>query len=108
VAMFPHERSLVQRMQDKPFVLLGVDSEDDRPTLRKTLDEKDLTWRNFSDEDQHIMSQWGVEGCPTIVLIDAHGVVRKRYEGNPGEKVLDREIDRLVEEASKEPPRENS
>jgi hypothetical protein len=28
--MYPHERSLVNRLAGKPFVLLGINSDDDR------------------------------------------------------------------------------
>jgi peroxiredoxin len=108
VAMMPHERSLVKRMEGKPFVLLGVDSVDSREKLKATLKEKDLTWRNFADEDGHITAAWEVEAFPTIVLIDHKGVVRHHNLGAPREKDLDKAIDRLVEEAEKDAGRPSS
>ena len=39
--MYPHERSLVQKMQGKPFVLLGVNSDKSRDTAKNaTVTEK--------------------------------------------------------------------
>ena len=32
--MYPHERSLVERMKDKPFALIGVNSDVDKKKLR--------------------------------------------------------------------------
>jgi len=33
--MYPEHRSLVKRMEGKPFVMLGISSDDDRSELRK-------------------------------------------------------------------------
>ncbi len=89
-------------MEGRPFVLLGVDSVDDRETLKETLREKDLSWRNFADEDHHLASAWGVEYYPTLFLIDQNGIVRNRFDGKPEAQELDRAIDRLVEVAEKD------
>ena len=32
--MYPHERSLVKEMENKPFVLLGVNSDTDRAKIK--------------------------------------------------------------------------
>ena len=40
-AMYPHERSLVKKLADKPFVLLGVNSDRDKDKLRKRMKEED-------------------------------------------------------------------
>ena len=40
--MFPHERSLVKRLEGKPFALLGVNSDEDKDKLKEQ-NEKQLT-----------------------------------------------------------------
>ncbi len=45
MAMVPHERTLVERMKGKPFTLLGVNGDDDRNALKKSLDTHNITWR---------------------------------------------------------------
>ena len=35
--MYPHERSLVKRLKDKPFVLVGVNSDADGDELKRVL-----------------------------------------------------------------------
>ena len=35
--MYPHERSLVEKFKDRPFVILGVNSDDDREQLKQVL-----------------------------------------------------------------------
>lgn len=100
--MFPHERSLVKRMEGRPFALLGVNTDPTRKELQATVKENDLTWRDWWDGDQAIARAWDVSGYPTLVLIDHKGVVRRRFLGNPGAKELDQAVDRLVEEAEKD------
>jgi hypothetical protein len=98
--MFPHERSLVQKLQNKPFALLGVNSDEDRTQLKEVLKTEQITWRSFwaGGTSGPIPTHWQVRGWPTIFLIDKKGVIRHKYEGNPGDAVLDQEIDQLVQE----------
>ena len=100
--MFPHERSLVTRLQGKPFVLLGVNTDETREELQQTLKENDLGWRNWWDGEGKIAERWGVEGFPTLFLIDHKGVVRQMFEGAPPAAKLDRAIDGLVQEAEED------
>ena len=99
--MYPHERSLVQKMQGKPFVLLGVNSDQNREQLKEVLKKERITWRSFwaGGTNGPIPTQWQIQGWPTIYLIDHKGVVRQKYLGNPGDAVLNSEIDKLVREA---------
>jgi hypothetical protein len=103
--MYPHERSLVEKLKDKPFALLGVNSDRDREKLKKIIEEKKLTWRSFWNGPQGtggpISEEWNVQGWPTVYLIDHTGVIRVK---NPqatekGEKGLDEHIDKLIKEA---------
>ena len=41
--MYPHERSLVKRLKDKPFALIGVNSDADLDELREVRVDKELT-----------------------------------------------------------------
>ena len=38
--MYPHERSLVNRLEKKPFALLGINSDEDRGALKKVLEKE--------------------------------------------------------------------
>jgi len=99
--MYPHERSLVKKMEGKPFALIGVNSDRDREQLRPTLAKEQITWRSFwngaGGTNGPISSAWSVTGWPTLYLIDQKGVIRRRWTGSPGE-ALDREIETLVNE----------
>ena len=47
MAMYPHERSLVKRLEGKPFALIGVNSDQDKEQLKKAMEENKITWRSF-------------------------------------------------------------
>jgi hypothetical protein len=100
--MFPHERSLVKKLEGKPFVLLGVNGDDDDSAeeLKKKNEKEQLTWRSFrnkrGDGKPAISEEWNLAGWPTLYLIDHKGVIRKKWVGAPSNDVLDKAIDSLV------------
>ena len=99
--MYPHERSLVKRLEGKPFALVGVNSDQDTAELKKAMEKENITWRSFWDVNTSgpISTRWAVEGWPTLYVIDAKGVIRHKHLGNPGDKKLDDEIEELLKEA---------
>lgn len=105
--MLPHEKALVERMKDKPFALLGINCHDGKvDELAPRLKKEGITWRNAVDDEadgEHLQSlakAWNVHGFPQLYLIDAKGVIRNKWIGSPGDKVLDETIDKLVAEAA--------
>ena len=89
--MYPHERSLVKQLADKPFALIGVNSDRDREKLKDVMKEKDITWRSFwngGSTGGPISTKWNVRGWPTIYVVDAKGVIR--YKGVRGDKMTQR------------------
>lgn len=105
MAMFPHERSLVKRLEGKPFVLLGVNSDRDRDECKDKNATQQISWRSFwnglEGTGGPISAEWNVSGWPTLFIIDHKGVIRHRFLGNPGDEKLDKFIDDLVVEAEK-------
>jgi len=103
--MYPHERSLVKKMVDKPFALLGVNSDPDLEKLKPVLQEQEITWRSFWNGEKGtrgpISEEWNVHGWPTLYIIDHKGVIRHKYVGSPGDEALDKAIEKLVAEAEK-------
>ena len=104
--MYPHERSLVKKMVDKPFALVGVNSDDDLDELKKVLAEEKITWRSFWNGKDGtggpIATEWNVHGWPTLYVIDHKGVIRHKWLGSPGDKALDAALEKLVKEAEDE------
>jgi len=99
--MFPHERSLVARLKDAPFALVGVNSDKDFAEKKKKeyVDEK-ITWRSFTNGPEGtggpIAKAWEVQGWPTLYLINQEGKILKKWLGSPGDEVIDAAIDAAV------------
>ena len=75
--MYGHERSLVQRYQGRPFVLLGVNTDGDVATLKQVQEQQHLTWRSWYDgQNGPICKEWNIMYFPSLFVIDAKGVVR--------------------------------
>jgi hypothetical protein len=99
--MYPHERSLVKRLEGKPFALLGINS-DSKPRLKEVLAKEKMTWRSWWDGGNTsgpIATQWNVFGWPTIYVLDHKGVIR--FKG-PREEALDQAVDQLLKELENE------
>ena len=104
--MYPHERSLVKKMENKPFALIGVNSDQDREALKEVLKTEEITWRSFWNGKEGtggpISTKWNVSGWPNLYVLDHKGIIRHKWLGSPGDKVMDEAIERLVKEAEGE------
>jgi hypothetical protein len=96
--MYPHERSLVKRLESKPFALVGINSDADPLRLKTRMKEENITWPSWRDgnsTDGPIATAWNVHGWPTIYVLDAKGVIR--YKNVRGEE-MDRAVNTLLRE----------
>jgi len=101
--MYPHERSLVNRLAGKPFAIIGVNSDQDREALKKVLVKENITWRSFwngGGTSGPISTEWNVHGWPTLYLLDHEGVIQYKGHGEDEAK-FDARVDKLVEAAEK-------
>ena len=97
--MYPHERSLVKKLQGKPFVLLGVNSDEDRQKLKKVIEKEHITWRSWWDGGGGpIETAYNIGHHPTIYVLDASGVIRYTDIGG---KALEDAVEKLLEETEK-------
>jgi hypothetical protein len=94
--MIPHERSLVQKHEGKPFALIGVNTDGNLEEVKRKSAEHKVTWRSFYDgPNGPICQQWKVRAFPTIYVIDHQGMIR--YENVRG-AALDEAVDALLRE----------
>ena len=96
--MYPHERSLVKRLESKPFALVGINSDADPLRLKTRMKEENITWPSWRDgnsTDGPIATAWNVHGWPTIYVLDGNGVIRAR---DVREAAMDRVVDALLAE----------
>ncbi len=95
----PHERELAERFKGRPFTVLGVDCDSDKAAALKVMKEQGITWPNWNDGDPGegpIAQTYHVRGYPTVILIDAKGVIRSPNMLGSG---LDKIVGDLIKEA---------
>jgi thiol-disulfide isomerase/thioredoxin len=103
--MYPQEQQLVQRYKDRPFVLLGINCDEDREAIRHTVARRGLNWTSWWDggpDGSRICRDWHVSGFPTTWVLDHKHVIRfTRIRP----KELDDAVAKLVKEAEEEQAR---
>lgn len=106
--MYGHERSLVEKMQGRPFVLLGVNSDKKLSRAKKAVKENNLNWRSWQNQgknDKKISSKFEIRGWPTIFLIDHNGVIQsKTLRGRQLDKALEVMVAKAEEEGAEGGP----
>ena len=101
--MIPHERSLVKRLAEQPFALLGISADEDGEKLKEFLRGQDITWPVWWDKGFKgpIVKQWNVHSYPSLYVLDHRGTIRfKNVHG----KALDEAVDRLLGEMNTSRP----
>jgi peroxiredoxin len=95
--MIPHEKQMVEKFKNKPFALVGVNSDGDRAVLQKIMKENGITWRSAVDGSTQgpIATRWNVHAWPTIYVLDAKGVIRYR---DLRDKPLEEAVEKLLKE----------
>ena len=101
--MYPHERSLVRKLANKPFAIVGVNSDRNLDKVRSTAAKKSISWRSFWNGEEGtqgpISKKWQITGWPTTYLIDKDGVIRHK---NLRGEALDKAIEELMAEMGEE------
>ena len=87
----PRERELVERLKGRPFAMLGVNCDGDKPAALKVIEDERITWPNWHDGEPGtgpIVKRYHVGELPDRV--------RHRCEGDHPQQELRREIPRQI------------
>ena len=99
IQMIPHENELYEKLKDKRFTILGINSADEKPILKGTIEKQKITWPNIHDgmpDPGSICATWHVRSFPTVFLVDHRGVIRHK---NPMPFQVNGAVEALVSEA---------
>jgi hypothetical protein len=101
--MYPYERSLVAKYKDRPFVILGVNSDSDRDGVKQAIAAEHIAWRSWwaGGVDSGIAQLYHVQHWPTLYLLDGRGTIRFAHVHG---QALDNAIELLVREAENGKP----
>jgi hypothetical protein len=76
--------------------------------LKGVMEKEKITWRSFVDAGNAgagpIATKWNLSATPTFYLIDHKGVIRYKWAGAPGEKVMDAALNKLIKLAEENGP----
>jgi alkyl hydroperoxide reductase subunit AhpC len=100
---YPHDRSLVERLEGRPFALVSINAEPtkNRAELKAAWKAAGNTWRCVWDGDYEgpINVAWNIREYPTIYVLDPQGVIRYK---NVFGKDLERAVSSLLEDMQAE------
>jgi thiol-disulfide isomerase/thioredoxin len=100
--MIPHEREMVERLREKPFVLVSISADEEKKTLTDFLSREKMPWTHWwNGAEGGIVEDWEVQGFPTVYVLDARGVIR--FKDLRGKKLEDA-VKELVKEAEEKKP----
>ncbi len=94
----------MKRLAEKPFVLLGVNSDSDRDEIKKVIRDEKITWSswwNGGGPDGSISQQWQLSTWPTIYVLDQKGIVR--YRDTDGGAVEIEAIEKVIDQLLQDP-----
>lgn len=99
MALVPHEKEIVETFKNRPFALIGVNSDPFKKTALKTVEKEKINWRSFwcgeKGPNADLPLSWNVTGWPTVYVIDHEGIIRVKHGTHVG-TALDKRIDELV------------
>ncbi len=79
---YPYQRLMLELYKDKPFAIVGINSDSKLDVARKGKVDSRLPYRSWWDgytaknTEGPIATAWGVTGWPTMYLLDKEGVIR--------------------------------
>ena len=62
--------------------------------------KENLTWRSFADPGDAgqgpIAGRWNLTSTPTFYVLDARGVIRRKWPGGAGPETIDAALEKLI------------
>ena len=70
--------------------------------LKDVVKKENLTWRSFADLGDAgqgpIAGRWNLTSTPTFYVLDARGVIRRKWPGGAGPETIDAALEKLIKE----------
>ncbi|MFN0008917.1 MAG: TlpA family protein disulfide reductase [Planctomycetota bacterium] len=97
VRALTHHKHMVARLEKEPFALIGINTDTNKESFKRTFAQEGLNWRNSWQGSKRgpLATAWGVSSYPFVLVLDAKGVIRYR---NLKIEALSNAVDALLEE----------
>ncbi len=79
IAELPKIKEAYERLNSKGFEILGISFDQDQKSLESFVKKNSMPWPQFFDESggpNRFGTQFGIQGIPTMWLVDKQGVLR--------------------------------
>lgn len=77
----PKLKKVYEKYKDQKFQIIGVSLDRTMPPLAAYVQDEELAWVHYWDENREVRNQYGVTAIPTAFLIDGEGIIRKASLG---------------------------
>ena len=99
--LYSFNRSLHQKLDGRPFALVGVNSDTNRDLTRRIMKIQQIQWNNFWNGGSRfgeISTQWGVKTWPVLYVIDGDGIIQLKSVGGHNRAEILQLIEKLTAE----------
>jgi hypothetical protein len=95
--MIPHERELVTRMKDKPFVFISLSADAKKDTLTQFIEKEPMPWTHWWNGGAQgaALEKYRIKFFPTVYVIDEKGVIRSKHVRG---EAMDKAVDGLIKD----------
>ncbi|MDB6053688.1 MAG: resA 1 [Verrucomicrobiales bacterium] len=97
MAALPEVIDIYDKLHEKGMEIIGISLDEDKDELTSFLKKKKMSWPQYFEgswQNNQFVKEFGVEGIPSVWLIDKKGIVRTRdFRGD-----LEAEIKKLLDE----------
>ena len=94
----------MKRLESEPFVLVGVNADEDRDTAKNAARES-MTWRSWWDggKEGPIVQRWNGRGWPAIYELDRQGIILHKWNESPGVEPLAKAVADVLKSRPNDP-----
>jgi len=97
IKMIPHQRDMVKKLAAEPFELISVSVDKKLETVKKFQENEPMPWTNWHNGDKSgVLTEWGIDKYPTIIIINKEGIIKHRLHGIQSEEDINRYVNELL------------
>jgi len=80
-AEMPYKEKLYEKMQGRPFQMLGILFRDDPDNLVQYFKEHKVSLPTLISPDNEVARLYGITGVPETFIVDKNGIIREKIVG---------------------------